>query len=198
MIAWEHCARCKAMVVGLWALALGLLIFIGWGCSSDTGTKDSGVQADSGVVGQGQGRVDAVDTGTDAKGNEVAADSNLDVGSFEFPGGPGFISDDAGDLRSSHDDGGTGEVGPGDSLGTQSDLGGAETFTPGVDPCGWYQSVGYVACCPDGVDCAPLYGERTYCSCGVQPHSFSLMTRCMAITNSNPKTAKYPTECVMP
>lgn len=199
MFAWEHCAKCKAMVVGLWVLALGCLIFIGWGCSSDTGTKDSGVQVDSGIVDQGPGRVDAVDSGTGPDSIGKPVDGGPEVrGDVGAAGGPD--SGSPGDIRGDTDGGGTGDVGTADSLGPQPDLGGADAFTPGVTRCGLAEtSDPYFPCCPDGVDCAPLYGVRDYCSCTVQPAGSPSQTLHTCEAFQVPaKTAKWPTRCVGP
>lgn len=200
MVAWEHCGRCKATVVGLWLLALSILIFIGWGCSSDTGPKDSSVQADSGIVDQGPGRVDAVDSGTDRPAIDSLVDPDSGQPSADVRGTDGSLADSAGDLRGDDAGPGVDGMGTGDSLSPQPDLGGADAFTPGVTQCGLPETPNpYFPCCPDGMDCVPIYGVRQYCSCTVQPPlttSDTLHTCEVFQGFVNPKTTKYPTRCV--
>lgn len=82
----------------------------------------------------------------------------------------------------------------------------ANGFRPGVDVCGLPGAApgvipapgqpprNYEPCCPDGVDCAPVYGNRVYCSCSVQTAEYKFLSHCRAY-QIPAMTAAYPTKC---
>lgn len=204
MFAWEHCAKCKALVVGVWIFALGCLIFIGWGCSSDTGTTTVDGSVDANGLGTpdhgGSGGTVAVDQKPDTRGVVGDVGETATGGFRSDGGGTGDSLDSAGnsDQQLSRDGGGLGDMGTTDSGSAQPDSGQQDGFTPGLDMCGHENAPNYTACCPDGMDCKPLYGDRYFCSCSVQPMPYGFLKTCEPFQTINPKTTRYPTRCVGP